>query len=68
MSTHTSDSQKQPATDLAGRTVPCPSCDTPTGVPLPQDSQIVTDAADGEGMSPTRCPNCDTRITVHYRT
>lgn len=53
-------------TAITGQLVPCPECQSPTGVPLPRDCSVVDDAAESDGSSPTRCPDCETGFHVHY--
>lgn len=52
--------------DIGGRMVPCPDCETPTGVALPQGSTIVRSAGGADGFSLTECPNCHTQFEVRY--
>ncbi|WP_436925560.1 hypothetical protein [Halosimplex amylolyticum] len=54
------------ASAITSEMVPCPDCEHPTGVPLPQDSTVVEDGGDADGESPTCCPACDTHFDVRY--
>lgn len=50
-----------------GRRVRCPECETLNTAVVPRESSLVDQESAADGKVQTKCRECETQFTVHFR-